>query len=609
MLPSFPVAPPLTPDRQALAMRAARWLGLAVVAGGVLILAGWAFHLPRLTTLLPGLVPTKANTAVCFVLLGASLWLSARPDGHGRAVGLARLLAVMAGVIGLVSLLEAVFGWNAGIDELLFRDPTALPASPVPGRMAPISALDFVLLAAAVCLLDVRTPNGSRPANWLALLVAVNAFLTVLGYVYAVEALYRIATLAAVALPTALLFLLAGAAVAIARPESRLVRQVLGSDAAGVINRRLLPAALLVPALIGWGYLQGERLGMYDGVFALVLVATTNVVVFSLLVWWSATGVRRMGVRTRVLAEANAWQEAILDSANLTVIATDPSGIIRTVNAGVVDMLGYTQGELIGKATPVRFHDAQEIAARADALSRELGCAVPANFETFVAKVRRGASDENDWTYVRKDGSRFPVRLSVTAMRDHRGNVTGFLGVGYDITRQRIAEERLRMMAQSDSLTGLANRRRFEERLHEAIERSERSGAVMALMYLDLDYFKTINDTLGHHAGDAVLREFARRLGESVRTTDTVARMSGDEFVILLEALDHAEDVYAVADKIIESMRAPFAVMDRQQVVTVSMGIAVRQPGETSGEQLMRRADAALYQTKAAGRGHYKLHA
>ncbi|WP_159017435.1 sensor domain-containing diguanylate cyclase [Cognatiluteimonas profundi] len=607
MLPNFPVAPPLTADRQARAARAAGWLGLAVATGGLLIFAGWAFDLPRLTTLFPGLVPTKANTAVCFVLLGTSLFLSARPQKH--ASGLALLLAIIAGAIGLLSLLEALLGWDAGIDQLLFVDPTFLPASPVAGLMAPITAVNFVLLAAAVCLLDVETRNGWRPANWLALLVAVNAFLTILGYVYGVEALYRFAALAAVALPTALLSLLAGVAVAIARPGSRFVRQVLGSDAAGVINRRLLPAALLVPAAIAWVYLQGERLGLYDGVFALALVATTDVVVFSLLVWWSTMGVRRMGVRTRVLAEANAWQEAILDSANLTVVATDPDGVIRTINAGVVDMLGYAPEELVGKATPVRFHDPEEVAARAEVLSRELGRPVTADFEAFVVKVRRGACDENDWTYVRKDGSRFPVRLSVTAMRDHRGNVTGYLGVGYDITLQRVAEEKLLLMAQSDSLTGLANRRRFEERLHEAIERSERSGAVLALVYLDLDYFKTINDTLGHQAGDSVLREFARRLSESVRTTDTVARMSGDEFVILVEALEHAEDVYAVADKIIEAMRAPFAVMDRQQVVTVSMGIAVRQAGETSSEQLLRRADAALYQTKAAGRGHYQLHA
>ncbi len=607
MLRNFPVAPHLTADRKARTMRAAGWLGLAVAAGGLLILTGWAFGLSRLTALLPGLAPAKANAAVCFVLLGAGLYLSVSPKRYGS--GLAPPLAIIAGAIGLLSLLEAVLGWDAGIDQLLFIDTTLLPASPVPGLMAPATAVDFVLLAAAICLLDVETRNGWRPANWLALLVAVTAFLTILGYVYRVEALYRIAALAAVALPTAVLLLLSAVAVAIARPGSRFVRQVLGSDAAGVINRRLLPAALLVPAAITWVYLQGERLGLYDGVFALALVATTDVVVFSLLVWWSTMGVRRMGLRTHVLAEANAWQEAILDSANLTVVATDPDGIIRTINAGVVDMLGYAPEELVGKATPVRFHDPDEVATRAHVLSHELGCPVTADFEAFVAKVRRGVSDENDWTYVRKDGSRFPVRLSVTAMKDHRGNVTGYLGVGYDITLQRVAEEKLLLMAQSDSLTGLANRRRFEERLHEAIERSERSGAGLALVYLDLDYFKTINDTLGHQAGDAVLCEFARRLRESVRTTDTVARMSGDEFVILVEALDHADDVYAVADKIIEAMRAPFAVMEKQQVVTVSMGIAVRQPGETSSEQLLRRADAALYQTKAAGRGHYQLHA
>lgn len=145
----------------------------------------------------------------------------------------------------------------------------------------------------------------------------------------------------------------------------------------------------------------------------------------------------------QLLRRANAWQNAILDSADFTIISTDPNGLILTCNKRALNKLGYAAEEIIGIATPVIIHDRDEVERRAAALSVELGRTVEPGFDTFVAKARLGTPDENDWTYICKDGSRLRVRLSVTALHDESGEISGFLGIGKDVTLQRQAEQAL----------------------------------------------------------------------------------------------------------------------------------------------------------------------
>ena len=143
---------------------------------------------------------------------------------------------------------------------------------------------------------------------------------------------------------------------------------------------------------------------------------------------------------TSDLQPSKTWQQAILDSADFTIISTNPQGIIQTLNTGALQKLGYEPEEVIGKSTPAMIHDSQEVEQRAQQLSQELGYPVEPGFEAFAAKARLGIADENIWTYIRKDRSRFPVCLSVTALHDDAGNLTGFLGIGKDITEQQAAE-------------------------------------------------------------------------------------------------------------------------------------------------------------------------
>jgi len=185
---------------------------------------------------------------------------------------------------------------------------------------------------------------------------------------------------------------------------------------------------------------------------------------------------------------------------------------------------------------------------------------------------------------------------------DADGTVRGFYAMTFDITERKRHEEALRHQAEYDALTGLANRHRFRARLHEALDRCDRTGKAMALAYLDLDRFKAINDAFGHEGGDKVLVEFARRLEASVRSTDLVARLAGDEFVIVLEHLTDARDAEVVAEKILAAMPAPLRLGDTDVPLSTSIGLAMRAPGGADADALLREADRALYRAKAAGR-------
>lgn len=194
------------------------------------------------------------------------------------------------------------------------------------------------------------------------------------------------------------------------------------------------------------------------------------------------------------------------------------------------------------------------------------------------------------------------------AERDAQGRVLRMVGTNADISRRKEAEAQLAHQASHDALTGLPNRLFFPDRLEQAMARSRRQKSLMAVMYLDIDKFKGINDTLGHEAGDVLLKGFAGRISSVLRTTDTAIRLGGDEFVIILEGLGSRDNGAAVAEKIVAAMRTPFAVGKGTLRITTSAGLAYFEGEEgLDGDALLRKADEAMYQAKAAGRNNVKF--
>lgn len=187
------------------------------------------------------------------------------------------------------------------------------------------------------------------------------------------------------------------------------------------------------------------------------------------------------------------------------------------------------------------------------------------------------------------------------------GQVVGLYALSTDVTKLKAIEKQLNALARNDHLTGLANRYEFNQRLPDALARAERSGHAVALLFLDIDHFKAINDELGHASGDEVLKEFGARLLNCVRSTDTVARLAGDEFVIVLEDLHSEAEASFVAQKIIAKINVPFTVSDSLLRVTTSLGIAFHNRGSIAPAALLACADKALYDAKFSGRNQYRL--
>ncbi len=425
------------------------------------------------------------------------------------------------------------------------------------------------------------------------------------------------------------------------------------------------------------------------------------------------------------IAAANAQRKAVLDAATrVSIIATDARGVITVFNSGAERMLGYVASDVIGARNITELHLDTELVQHARRLAFELGEKLN-GFDVLVRRAAREGLEEREWTYIGNDGEPVTVLLSVTALRDEHGNLTGYLHVGTDVTERKQAEERLRQqsaamtasmdgigildgrldftyvndalaklfgyptpqeiigrslcdlyeppeqvrfittivplvqqrgrwrgeatglrhdaslfpqeisltsiegggmvcvvrditertyaeeqikhLAYHDALTTLPNRLLFKDRVTVAISHAQRHESRVSVLFLDLDRFKVINDSLGHNIGDQLLQAVAARVQSCVRDSDTVARLGGDEFTLLLPELTHAEDAALVAQKILEAVRYPFHIEGREFYITTSIGISVYPEDGPDAETLIKSADTAMYQAKEQGRDNYQL--
>lgn len=460
-----------------------------------------------------------------------------------------------------------------------------------------------------------------------------------------------------------------------------------------------------------------------------------------------------VGQRQESLLIAGALQKAIFNSANFSSIATDEQGVIQIFNVGAERMLGYVAADVVNLITPADISDPQELILRASALSAELETPIAPGFEALVFKASRGIEDIYELTYIRKDGSRFPAVVSVTALRDDHNSIIGYLLIGTDntirkqmeaektllgqrlrdhqfytrslfeanidalmttdpagiitdvnqqmalltgctrdeligapfknyftdparaeesirlvlsrkkvtnyeltardrdgketvvsynattfydrnrrlqgvfaaardITERKLAEKQILDLALHDALTRLPNRLLLTERLAQTMAAGKRSGRFSALMFLDLDNFKPLNDNHGHYLGDLLLIEVAQRIVSCVRAVDVVVRFGGDEFVVILSELGlerarSAAQMLAVAEKLRAELDKPYvltwqhagqAAVSVAHRSTASIGAVLFQDNANSQEDVLKWADLAMYQAKQAGGNQVCLH-
>jgi len=281
------------------------------------------------------------------------------------------------------------------------------------------------------------------------------------------------------------------------------------------------------------------------------------------------------------LAESAEWLRTIADNVPALIAYADTDLRYRFANERYREWFGVKPADMIGKTVCEAMGEAF-YAPRREALAR---CLAGHASHLEIAEERRGRTRVISTTYL-------------PHVRD--GVVQGIYVLSTDATSAREYERQLHALAHSDHLTGLPNRRSYEERLAQAIARARRGATPLALAYLDVDHFKQINDGLGHAVGDTVLREFARRLAAAVRSTDTVARLAGDEFVVVLEQVGSPLECERIAAKLLDAIRPPFALDGRTLQVTTSIGIAWSPRPDQA--PLTHAADEAMYLSKHAGR-------
>jgi diguanylate cyclase (GGDEF)-like protein/PAS domain S-box-containing protein len=297
-------------------------------------------------------------------------------------------------------------------------------------------------------------------------------------------------------------------------------------------------------------------------------------------------------LRERLEADQRQRQAAVVfESTKEGIVLTDAEQHIVLANPAFCEITGYPLSEVQGMPVSQLWSNRE---------------GAPTSDTVWTTVQEQGQWHGEIWMR-RKDGELRPVWKNISVVRDAESNPANFVAVFSDISAIKKAEERLNFLAYYDALTQLPNRPLLADRLRAALARSQRSGMSVAVLYLDLDDFKNVNDTLGHELGDLLLREMAHRLSKVIRATDTVARLGGDEFIVVVDDITDAQQAAQVAAKLLEVVRAPFELSGLELRMNASIGIGLSPEHGETGEDLLRAADTAMYRAKHQGGGNFEF--
>ncbi len=291
------------------------------------------------------------------------------------------------------------------------------------------------------------------------------------------------------------------------------------------------------------------------------------------------------------MTESLRQLSAAVEQTPVPVLITDVEGTIQYVNPAFSLASHYSAEEVIGKKPSILKDDAMSAA----------------DYDELWSTLKAGHSWRGIFHNLTKDGDRHWEEAVITPIRDEKGNITRFVGIQQDITDRKKEEERAEFLAHHDALTGLPNRILGKDRMERAIAHADRHDCEAALLFLDLDGFKQINDTLGHAIGDELLNRVAARLQLRMRRSDTIVRHGGDEFLIILSEIEDPEAINTVALATLDQLTTPFVISGHELSITASLGVAVYPADGQNWNDLFEKADVAMYSAKQAGRNTYRF--
>ena len=326
------------------------------------------------------------------------------------------------------------------------------------------------------------------------------------------------------------------------------------------------------PGHDGWALLSARRL-TYQGQDAVLTTFTP------------------IGQQKRMESRLQLWAK-VFEATSEGIMVVDSTNHVVSVNAALVKSSGYHADELLGREPELLRSDYHG--------------------EDYYAQIERTIRIKGAWTgefwMRRKNGEVTPQWMVVNTVRDEAGQPSFTITMFTDISEQKLQEQRIEHLAHHDVLTGLPNRLLFQERLRLTVEQADRLGQRVAVLFIDLDRFKTINDSLGHHVGDGLLQSVAWRLTQTIRAGDTVSRLGGDEFVIILSGIESADEVaHLIEQRLIPLIREPHEVDGVNLYVSCSVGVAIFPEDGREPDELMRHADGAMYMAKGGGRDNFRF--
>ena len=306
---------------------------------------------------------------------------------------------------------------------------------------------------------------------------------------------------------------------------------------------------------------------------------------------------RMLGTRRDITARKTREEEqrlaaTVFEAASEGIVILDPDSRILAVNRAFTTVTGYGREELLGQGVGSLIH----------------GSDARRQYRLISLELERSGSWEGELMETRKNGELYPQWLQLSMIRDAQGRVSHTVGFFVDLTARREAEERLRYLSNYDDLTGLANRTLFKERLHQAGQRARQSGRSLALLHIDLDRFKILNDSLGHELADQLLRQMSRRLAQTIPEAETLARLSGDEFAVLLDSYGSLSSLARLASRVLSKLRLPIMVGDQELVVSASIGISLLPDNAREISTLLSQANMAVQHAKHLGGNTFQFY-
>lgn len=403
-----------------------------VVFIGLIVLIGWYLDIASFKSVLSGLATMKANTAFSFILSGASLWLLQSANQNQLRIHIAHALALLVAVIGLLTLSQDVLGWNLKIDQILFEDKNT--GAFAPGRMSPATALSFFLIGCSLFSLKKEANHNKISAQLFATVVVLISLLALIGYIYGVQSLYRVAPFSSMALHTAFSFLVLSFGILFIQPERGIVAIILKDSVGGVLARRLVPAAFILPFMMGFLRLKAEQEGYFSLEFGVALFASTNIIIFLMLVLLVARPLDRNDTERKQaenkLRESEDRYRTVAETASDAIITIDQDSKIVFVNPTVEKTFGYTSDEIIGQQLTILMPD----------YLREFHkTGLKRYIETNHKHIRW---DGVELPGLHKNGNEIPLEVSFGEFRKEGKHF--FTGIIRDITERKRIEDELR---------------------------------------------------------------------------------------------------------------------------------------------------------------------